>query len=177
MLPEYAALSSGSMADTAQRVDRAFKAFFRRARAGAGAQSGYPRFRSVHHYPGFGFKRHGSGWKLTRKSGKSWRLYMKGVPGLITVRGKFPREPEKIKGCSLTLRAGVWWLSVVVEMPGSGKARPEANGEVYFDFIDSFARVRRVDGGCAAGPEDVVYAMADGRISPLNHGGCMRGKS
>lgn len=60
---DYDALSSDSLAATAQRVDNAFKAFFRRAKAGAGASSGFPRFKSSKHYPGFDF-RYGRGCKL-----------------------------------------------------------------------------------------------------------------
>src|SRR5436190_20847544 len=41
---EWAALSVWSAYGAAEALDNAFKAFFRRAKAGAGAQSGYPRY-------------------------------------------------------------------------------------------------------------------------------------
>jgi len=91
--PEYAAMSSASMAATAQRVDRAFQAFFRRAKQGMGHRAGFPRFKSGRFYPGFSFKRHRSGWAVEFREASDGRpthgrLRIKGVPRTIRVRGR-----------------------------------------------------------------------------------------
>jgi putative transposase len=46
-LPEWAAQPRGTQERVAEMIDLAFKAFFRRAKEGAGASSGYPRFKRV----------------------------------------------------------------------------------------------------------------------------------
>ena len=46
-LAEWRAQPRGTQERVAEMLDLAFKAFFRRAREGAGASSGYPRFKSV----------------------------------------------------------------------------------------------------------------------------------
>ena len=48
-----------------QVLVRAFDAFFRRL--AAGQTPGYPRFKSIERYPGWGYKAHGDGWTLLRK--------------------------------------------------------------------------------------------------------------
>lgn len=40
---------------TLKRLDRAYKAFFKRAKAGAGASSGFPKFKGREHFDGFAF--------------------------------------------------------------------------------------------------------------------------
>lgn len=150
-LEEWREVSADSMGVTAQRVDRAFKAFFARARKGAGAASGFPRFQRSDAYPGFGFKKHGSGWRYddVRK-----RCYLKSVPGEVKVRGRYPAMPLKApRSCDLTFRAGHWWLSIVVEM-APRRAAGAQDCEVRFDLIDEFAVVRAANGGCAAARAD-----------------------
>lgn len=158
-LPEYAALSRGSLEQTVKRVDLAFKAFFRRARQGAGAASGFPRYKRV---DGFGMREasHG-GWSFHGN-----RLRIQGVPGTVRARGRFPMPPKRLLTCDLMLRAGDWLLSVVAELPPRLRRDADHSSEVRFDLVDSFARVRRVDGALGAGPEETVFAATEGRISP-----------
>ncbi len=183
---EWAALSSGSMEATAQRVDRAFKAFRRRAEAGMGHQSGFPRYKRGEDYPGYSFKRHGSGWNIKwqnpevrrvrrKREGvlddssrpRNGTIYIKGIPGRVRFRGRLRAVPKCIKAGTLTFRGGDWWLSLVVETAPLMTPTDQAKGEVRFDLIDSFACVRRTDGGCAPGSEDTVYyTAANGRITP-----------
>lgn len=150
--PEWAALSSASMQATLERVDRALKGFVRRAGAGAGARSGYPRFQSADRFAGFGFKKHGNGWRLDVGPGKSHRLYLKGTCGLVKARGKFPAAPERIKTLDMMFRNGGWWASVVVEMAPRLRAEHRDCGEIDFDLVDHFAVVKTADGGCGAVP-------------------------
>lgn len=61
--PEFAICSCDSQQVTVKRVDLAFKAFFRRVRAGE-KRPGFPRFRSLRRFSGWGYKEHGCGWRL-----------------------------------------------------------------------------------------------------------------
>ena len=158
--PEYNALSRGSMEQTCKRVDLAFEAFFKRAKGGAGASSGFPRFKRC---DGFGFREqsHG-GWDFVDN-----HLRLQGVVGTIRARGRFPGEPREVRTCDLRLTGGGWWLSIVVRMDARMDAREHRNGRVEFDLLDEFARVSCADGEYGSGPEETVYAAADGRITPI----------
>jgi putative transposase len=151
-------------------LDKAFKAFFRRAKAGAGASSGYPRFKSSRDYPGFSYRKHRSGWRLDFKDGwRNGRARLGDVPGTVRFMGRLPAEPEAIKTCDVLWRDGHWWLSVCVAI-----ARPRTAGEhdmrIRFDLIDRFASVQiGADGPCGAGL-DADFQSADGRIIPLPQG-------
>jgi hypothetical protein len=165
--PAYEAISADSMSFTLKRLDMAFQAFFRRAKAGAGFQSGFPRYKRGEDYPGF-THRPGQGWRFdVRPGARSGRTTFKGVPGAVKWRGEFPSFPYSIKTGDVMLRGGTWWLSVVAEMPPRMRSDANYAGEVSFDLVDSFARVSRVDSGHPAGPEEAVFAVANGRITPI----------
>lgn len=53
--PTFAGVQRRIQRATLVRLQRAFQAFFRRAKAGAGAQSGFPKFAGREHWHGFGF--------------------------------------------------------------------------------------------------------------------------
>ena len=61
--PEYQEIGSHVLTDVIRRVDKAFKAFFRRVKAGE--TPGYPRFQSMNRYDSFTFP-DASGWKLAQ---------------------------------------------------------------------------------------------------------------
>src|SRR3989338_7793523 len=61
--PEYKALNAQSEQVTLTRLDWAFQNFFRRVKSGA-EKAGFPRFKSLDRYPGWGYKTHGDGWKF-----------------------------------------------------------------------------------------------------------------
>jgi putative transposase len=56
-------LNAQSSQLTLKRLDLAFQAFFRRVKAGK--TPGYPRFKSLKRFKGWGYKTHGDGWILT----------------------------------------------------------------------------------------------------------------
>lgn len=60
--PDHAVWSFTSQQQTLRRLDKAFRAFFRRVKAGQ--TPGYPRFRSTHRFDSVDF-RHGDGVKFT----------------------------------------------------------------------------------------------------------------
>ncbi len=60
-LPEYQAVGSQVLQDVIERLDKAYKAFFRRVKSGSG-KVGFPRFKSRDRYDSFTLKQ--AGWKL-----------------------------------------------------------------------------------------------------------------
>jgi transposase len=172
-MPEWREMSSSSMAATAQRLDRAFQSFFRRAKAGRGASSGFPRFKRTEDYPSLPFKRHGDCWRLVLGEGlRNGRLYVRGAPGMIRLRGRLPDAPKKFKTCDVLWREGCWWLSLVVEMP-KRRERGEGAARITFDLVSEFARIEVIDqgdGGLAAGLTAAEFSAAEGRIGPQTAG-------
>ena len=85
--PEFSAINCSSQQRTLRRLDIAFRAFFRRVKE-RGDRAGFPRFKSLDGFPGYGFKSHGDGWRFT--SGTDWkhgRLRLQGI-GTLKVRGQ-----------------------------------------------------------------------------------------
>jgi putative transposase len=146
---EWAALSVWSAHGIAHALDQAFQGFFRRAKQGAGAQSGYPRFQRRRHGQRIPHRHNlppgrksgsGSGCRLAERDGRNWSLALKGIGGPIHARGKLPAQAIAYKNADVLWRDDKWWLSICVEMaprrnPGDRKIM------VDFDLIDGFARI------------------------------------
>lgn len=120
--PEYAAIHTHLLQDAITRVDRAFKAFFRRCKSGE--KPGYPRFKSHGRYRTFVFKDAANGNGATLVSGdKRLRIY-----GIGNVKIKIHRPIKGVvKQISVTLDGdGHWYASVscddvpVVALPLTG---------------------------------------------------------
>jgi putative transposase len=99
-------------------LDRAFAAFFRRAKAGE--TPGYPRFKGKHRFDSFGLKEYGNGFKIDGR-----RLKVTGI-GRIPVRWHRPIEGV-VKTIRIVKRADGWYacLSCEVEatpLPETGTA-------------------------------------------------------
>jgi putative transposase len=88
-------------------LDKAFQAFFRRAKAGE--DPGYPRFKGKDRFAGFGFKEYLNGFKFDGR-----RLKLSGI-GRIAVRWHRPLE-GKIKSARIDGRAGKWFVSFACEV-------------------------------------------------------------
>jgi putative transposase len=109
---EYKTVDVYSMVlgDVALRIDLAFKAFFRRVKAGK--KPGYPRFRSKDRYDSFTYRQ--SGWKIIE--GNKVRLSMIGTIKMIYHR---PIE-GKIKTCTVKRTVtGKWYVSFSCEVESS----------------------------------------------------------
>ena len=112
VLPEYEALSCSAMRVTAKRVNLAFQAFFRRLKKGD-KRAGFPRFRSLRRFSGWGYKTHGDGWRLHEgEGGKHGRLSVSGV-GYLKIRGK-ARNLGTPKTMEILLKDGRWYASVTL---------------------------------------------------------------
>lgn len=90
---DYGRWSCAASQETLRRLDKAFKAFFRRVKAGE--TPGFPRFKSINRYSGWGYSTYGSGWKLVDRPGASDKsrlsLYCSDI-GTIRMRGTLERS-------------------------------------------------------------------------------------
>jgi len=119
-VPALASLNAQSEQVTLKRLHLAFEHFFRRVKNGE--TPGFPRFKSIHRYPGWGYKTHGDGWKLhPGEKGKHGRLYLQGI-GQVTIRGK-ARTPGNPVTCEILHKAGRWYASVTLEMESVQRER------------------------------------------------------
>ena len=100
--PYAAQLHSHILQVTTCDLDKAFQAFFRRAKAGE--KPGYPRFRGRDRFDSFGLKEYGNGFRLDGR-----RLKVTGI-GRIAVRWHRPVRGE-IKTLRIRRQAGVWYAS------------------------------------------------------------------
>jgi putative transposase len=110
--PALASVNAQSQQNTLKRLDRAYQAFFRRVKAGE--TPGFPRFKSLQRYPGWGYNTHGDGWRL--HAGDKMRhghVRLSGV-GMVKLRGK-ARTPGEVKTAEVQHKDGKWYLSVTVE--------------------------------------------------------------
>ena len=109
---ELADLNAQSLQVTLKRLDLAFQSFFRRVKTGD--KPGFPRFKSLQRYPGWGYKTHGDGWRLFpgEKKGKHGQLRLSGI-GMINMRGK-ARSLGEPKTCEILHKSGKWYASVTL---------------------------------------------------------------
>ncbi len=114
--PYLQKIHSQVLQDVARRVDKAFKSFFRRVKAGE--TPGYPRFKGLHQYDSFTYPQ--SGYSI---EGNKLKLSQIG-----SVKIKLHREIEgKVKTCTITCKNGKYYACFSCEvnikpMPETGKA-------------------------------------------------------
>jgi putative transposase len=138
---EDAPLPAQAAQHTLKRVERAFQAFFRRAKAGVD-EAGYPRFKSRKRFKGWTYSTHGVGWKfLPREGMQHGRLRLAGI-GHVRMRGD-ARTPGDPKTCAIVYRHGTWYASVVLA------CQPErARGveTIAFDWgVETFATIASIE--------------------------------
>lgn len=110
--PVYLALNAQSCQVTLKRLDLAYAAFFRRAKAGE-EEPGFPRFKSRDRFSGWGYKHHGDGFKF--EPGDNWRHGKLRLSGIGTMRARgVARTPGQIVRCDIMRKADGWHLSLVV---------------------------------------------------------------
>jgi len=107
-----ASVNAQSLQVTLKRLDLAYAGFFRRVKAGEVA--GFPRFKSVDRFSGWGYKTHGDGFRLhAGDKMKHGHVRLSGV-GMIKLRGQ-ARTPGEVKTAEVQHKDGRWYLSVTVE--------------------------------------------------------------
>lgn len=108
---EELSLPAQAAQHTLKRVERAFKAFFRRVHAGQ--EPGYPRFKSRRRFKGWTYPTHGDGWRfLPREKMQHGRLRLSGI-GHVRIRGDARTEGEP-KTCDIVYKHGKWYASIVL---------------------------------------------------------------
>ena len=96
-----------SSQDVLRRVDKTFKAFFGRVKAGL--KGGYPRFKSRRRFDSYTFPSWGDGCRIT----DAGRLYLQGV-GHLKVKWHRPLEGT-VKTVTVKRQAGNWYVCFSVE--------------------------------------------------------------
>jgi putative transposase len=104
--PEYQDIHSQVLQDVLLRVERAFKAFFRRIKAGE--EPGYPRFQGRDRYDSFTYPQ--SGYSLTHDN----RVCLSKV-GSIKVKLHRPLK-GKIKTCTIKREGECWYVVFTCEV-------------------------------------------------------------
>jgi putative transposase len=104
-------------------LDKAFRSFFRRVKAGE--KPGYPRFKGRNRFAGFGFKQYGNGFKIDGR-----RLKLSGI-GRIAMRWHRPVEGT-IKTARVYCRAGKWFVALACEVE-TPEPLPKTGEEIGVD--------------------------------------------
>jgi len=110
--PQAKTVFSQTLQTVADDLDKAFKAFFRRVKAGE--KPGYPRFKGRNRFHSVAFKQFGAGAKL---DGRRLKLY--GI-GRVAVRWHRPIEGT-IKTVRIVCKAGRWFACFSCEV----ESKPE----------------------------------------------------
>lgn len=153
--PEFAEVHTHLLQDAITRLDRAFKAFFRRVKSGD--KPGYPRFRGRGRYNTFTFKdaANGNGAKLV--SGHK-RLRLCGI-GNVKIKLHRPYE-GRVKQISVTLDGDGHWYACLLCDEVPAKPLPATGLRVGVDVgITTFAALS--DGGLVENPRPLERAQAD----------------
>jgi putative transposase len=104
--PEYKDIGSHVLQDVILRVEKAYKAFFRRVKNGE--KPGFPRFKGHNWYDSFCYP-DGAGWKL-----KDGYLYLSKI-GVVKVKLHRPVE-GKIKTCTVKREGEHWYVTFSCEV-------------------------------------------------------------
>ena len=118
--PELIPLGSHAIQETVRRVDRAFRAFFRRIKTGNAP--GYPRFKSKDRFDSFCYP-DPAGWKIIKQS----KLRVSNL-GEIPMRGK-PRIPLTAgtpRTLTIKRQDGKWFAICAVQYPESALRRNQS---------------------------------------------------
>lgn len=106
--PAFATVQRRIQRETLRRLDRAYKAFFRRAKQGAGGASGFPKFKGREYFDGFGFD---AFQQVVLANGG---LRFAGMPGLLKVHmdRPLPQVADPDTGELVTRIKGIWFKRV-----------------------------------------------------------------
>ena len=136
-------LNAQSLQVTAKRVALAFDAFFRRVKAGE--EPGYPRFKPIQRFAGWGYKTYGDGWKLHQQDGRHGQVRLSGI-GLVPMRGqgRFSGTP---KTSEVIHKSGKWYLSVTYTVSSEAIAHKRGSEVAAFDWgLTTLLTLAKADG-------------------------------
>lgn len=169
--PFYARLNFSSAQATLRRLDRAYTAFFRRAKKGD--KPGYPRFKARERFHSFLFPSHGDGVRLNGN-----RLRVQHV-GVIKVKLHRPVEGQ-IKTISLHQELGKWYVVVSCDL-GTVAVPPSKLPAVGVDVgVEAFLTTsegERVDNPRLLRKRLTVLRRAQRKMARRKKGGANRRKA
>jgi putative transposase len=140
--PEYASLNAQSLQVTLKRLDLAFQSFFRRVKSGV-KSVGFPRFKSLERFSGWGYKTHGDGWRLFAGEGMKHGSLRLSEVGHIKMRGK-ARTMGTPNTLEILYKQGCWYASVTIECQPQ---RISGKGAIGIDWgLETFATIANTDG-------------------------------
>ena len=115
--PEYNEIYSQVLQDTLKRVDKAFKAFFRRVKKGE--KAGYPRFQGYNRYDSFCYP------QIEKVKGNSTVRIANGkviLPKIGHLKVKQHRPMEgKVKTCTIKREGDCWYVVFACEVEAVAK--------------------------------------------------------
>lgn len=168
--PEYAELDSQMVREPLQRLEKAFKAFFRRIRAGQAP--GFPRFKGKDRYNSFTFQQWG--WKLSGD-----RLTLRGIG---SVKMRLHRLVEgAIKTVSIQRNEEKWYarFSCVLDMPDPmpDSALPVTGIDMGLEYFATMS-----DGSHIANPRhfregQAILTRSSRALARKKRGSCRRNKA
>lgn len=164
--PQAQMVFSQTLQTVCDDVDKAFKAFFRRVKAGD--KPGYPRFKGRDHFHSFAFKQFGVGARL---DGRRLKLY--GI-GRAAVRWHRPIEGT-IKTVRIVRKAGCWYACFACEVAPVALL-PETGRSVGID-VGISALITTSDGDKIANPNYYRAAQAELRRRQRKLARCKRGSN
>ena len=161
----YGTLNAQSAQVTLKRLDLAFRAFFRRVRAGQ--TPGFPRFKSLDRFSGWGYKTHGDGFRFRPGDGnRHGKLRLSGI-GTIAVRGRARTRGEAVT-CEIQRKGDRWYASFTIECTPERRSGIVAVG---LDWgVEIFATLAYDDGSFAeiANPRFVRAAKGQLEVAQQN---------
>jgi putative transposase len=166
-----AALNCSATQDVLRRLDKTFKAFFRRCQSGE--KPGYPRFKGRDRFNSVTFPSYGDGIKLTDK------LYVQNV-GRVRINLHRPIE-GRIKTASIKRECGKWYAVFSCELAEGPAREPAYENPVGIDVgLTSFAVLS--DGSVIDNPRyfrqgEVLLANRQRRLSARVRGSHRRRKA
>jgi putative transposase len=145
---EYAALHSHVLQDVLSRLDKTYRAFFRRLQRGE--KAGFPRFKSQNRYHSLSFKEYGNGARLDNG------VLVLSTLGRIAVQWSRPIVGTR-KTVAITKEADGWYVSITCAQVPT-RPLPETGQETGIDLgVESFATL--ADGTMIHNPR--CYRMAE----------------
>ena len=109
----YAGLHSDILQDAIRRLDKAYKAFFRRAQNGEAP--GFPRFKGEGRYRSMTFSHLSK--QLIRDLHRKFAKVVVPKVGHLKIRYHRPLPDGKIKNLTILKRASGWYVTICVEVP------------------------------------------------------------
>lgn len=159
--PAFALVQRRIQRATLKRLDRSYKAFFRRAKAGAGASSGFPKFKGREHFDGFNFDAFA---QITLKDGG---LRFAGMPGKLRVYldRPLPEVADPETGEMRSVIKGVWFKReglrlVRRQISGLPNAVVVAAGNRWYVGLQCEVPVKTDRAGCGKGAIGVDWGTS-----------------